>query len=59
MGTMKGRNCRDLIYAKEIKKRWKEYMEELYKKDLNELDNHEVWSVTQSQTFCSVKSRGP
>ena len=41
MGTMKGRNCRDLIYAKEIKKRWKEYTEELYKKDLNEQDNHD------------------
>ena len=58
MGTMKGRNCRDLIYAKEIKKRWKEYMEELYKKDLNELDNHEVWSVTQSQTPWRAKSSG-
>ena len=41
MGTMKGRNCRDLIYAKEIKKRWKEYTEELYKKDLSDPDNHD------------------
>ena len=38
---MKGRNCRDLIYAKEIKKRWKEYMEELYKKDINKPDNYD------------------
>ena len=36
MGTIKERNGRDLVDAEEIKKRWKEYMEELYKKDLNE-----------------------
>ena len=35
----KDKNGRDLVDAKEIKKRWKEYMEELYKKDLDELDN--------------------
>ena len=39
-GTIKDRNGRDLIDAKKIKKRWKEYTEELYKKDLNYLDNH-------------------
>ena len=38
MGTIKDRNGRDLIDAKEIKKRWKEYTEELYKKDFNVLD---------------------
>ena len=38
MGTIKDRNGRDLVDAEEIKKRWKEYTEELYKKDLNELD---------------------
>ena len=38
MGTIKDRNGRDLEDAEEIKKRWKEYTEELYKKDLNELD---------------------
>ena len=32
MGTIKGKNGRDLVYAEEIKKRWKEYMEELYKR---------------------------
>ena len=31
-GTIKNRNSRDLVDAEEIKKRWKEYMEELYKK---------------------------
>ena len=38
MGTIKDKNGRDLVDAEEIKKRWKEYMEELYKKDLNEPD---------------------
>ena len=32
MGTIKDRSSRDLVDTKEIKKRWKEYMEELYKK---------------------------
>ena len=36
MGIIKNRNGRDLIEAEEIQKRWKEYMEELYEKDLNE-----------------------
>ena len=34
MGTIKERNCMDLTEAKDIKKRWQEYTEELYKKDL-------------------------
>ena len=38
MGTIKDRSSRDLVVADEIKKRWKEYMEELYKKDPNEPD---------------------
>ena len=59
MGTIKDRNSTDLVGVEEIKRRWKEYMEELYQKDLNELDNMMVWSVTQSQTFWSVKSSGP
>ena len=37
---MKGRNGRDLIEAEDIKKRWQEYTEELYKKDLHDPDNH-------------------
>ena len=35
------RNGKDLTEAKEIKKRWQEYAEELYKKDLNDPDNHD------------------
>ena len=38
MCTIKDKNGRDLIYGEEIKKRWKGYMEEVYKKDLNEPD---------------------
>ena len=39
MGTIKDRNGIDLAEAEDIKKRWKEYMEELYKKDLSDPDN--------------------
>ena len=41
MGTTKDRNSMDLTEAEDIKKRWQEYTEELYKKDLNNLDNHD------------------
>ena len=41
MGSMKDRNGRDLTEAEDIKKRWQEYTEELYKKDLQDPDNHE------------------
>ena len=40
MGLIKDRNSRDLTEAEDIKKRWQEYTEELYKKDHNDLDNH-------------------
>ena len=40
MGSIKGRNCMDLTEAEDIKKRWQEYTEELYKKDLHDPDNH-------------------
>ena len=38
MGTIKDKNGWDLVDAEEIKERWKEHTEELYKKDLHELD---------------------
>ena len=41
MGTRKNRNGTDLTEAEEIKKRWQEYTEELYRKDLNDADNHD------------------
>ena len=40
MGSIKDRNGMDLIEAEDIKKRWQEYTEELYKKDLHDPDNH-------------------
>ena len=40
MGTIKDRNGMDLTEAKDIKKRWQEYTEELHKKDLHDPDNH-------------------
>ena len=42
MGTIKDRNGRDLSEAEEIKKSWQGYTEELYKKDLNDPENHDV-----------------
>jgi len=41
MGTIKDRNGTDLTEAEGIKKRWQEYTEELFKKDLNDLDNRD------------------
>ena len=41
MGTIKDRNGLDLTEAEDIKKRWREYTEELYKKDLQDPDNHD------------------
>ena len=40
MGTIKDRNCMYLTEAENIKRRWQEYTEELYKKGLNDPDNH-------------------
>ena len=40
MGQIKDRNGMDLTEAEDIKKRWQEYTEELYKKDLHDQDNH-------------------
>ena len=41
MGTLKDRNGMDLTEAEDIKERWQEYTEELYKKDLHDPDNHD------------------
>ena len=57
MGTIKDKHGRDLVDAEEIKKRWKEYMEELYKKDLNEPDYYDG-TVSHSELDileCKVK----
>ena len=41
MGSIKDRNSMDLTEAEDIKKRWQEYTEELYKKELHDPDNHD------------------
>ena len=41
MGSIKDRNCMDLTEAEDIKTRWQEYTEELYKKDLHDQDNYD------------------
>ena len=58
MGSIKDRNGMDLTETEDIQKRWQEYTE-LYKKDLQDPDNHDGVSLTQSQTSWNVKSSGP
>ena len=41
MGTIKDRKSKDLTEVQDIKRRWQEYTEELYKKGLSDLDNHD------------------
>ena len=57
MGTIKDRNSMNLIEAEEIKKRWQEYTEELYKKDLHDLDNHDgvITHLEPDSLECEVK----
>ena len=59
MGPKKEINGRDLVDAEEFKKRWKEYTEELSKKDLNVLDYCDGVVTTQSHLFWRVTSSGP
>ena len=56
-GTIKVRNDMDLTEAKEIKKRWQDYTEELNKKGLNDLDNHDgvVTHLEPDNLECEVK----
>ena len=59
MGSIKDRNGMDLTEAEDINKRQQKYTEKLYKKDLQDPDNHDGLITTQSQTSWSVKSSGP
>ena len=49
----------DLTEAEDIKKRWQEYPEELYKKDIHDPDNHDGVIKHQSQTSWNAKSSEP
>ena len=57
MGLIKDRNGRDLTEAEDIKKRWQEYREELYKKDLQDPDNHDdmITNLEPDILECEVK----
>ena len=57
MGTIKDRNGIDLTEAEDIKKRWQEYTEELYKKDVHDLDNHDrvIINLEPDILECEVK----
>ena len=57
MGSIKDRNGMDLTEAEDMKKRWQEYTEELYKKDLHDPDNHDgVITHPESDILeCEVK----
>ena len=57
MGTIKDRNGWDLTEAEEIKKRWQEHTEELYKKDIHDLDNHDgvITHLEPDLLECEVK----
>ena len=57
MGLIKDRNGMDLTEAEDIKKRWQEYTEELYKKDLHDQDNHDgvITDLEPDILECEVK----
>ena len=57
MGTIKDRNSMDLKEAEDIKRGWQEYTEQLYKKDLNDLDNHDgmLTNLEPDILECEVK----
>ena len=61
MDTIKARNGMDLTEAEDTKKRWQEYTEELYKKELHDPDNHDgvITHTHLSQTSWNVQSSGP
>ena len=57
MGTIKDRNGLDLTEAEDIKKRWQEYTEELYKKDVHDPDSHDdvITNLETDILECEVK----
>ena len=57
MGSINDKNCMDLTEAEDIKKRWQDYTEELYKKDLYDPDNHDgmITHLEPDILECEVK----
>ena len=54
MGTIKDRNGTDLTETEDMKKRWQQYTEELYKVDLNDIDNHDGMITHLEPDFYTV-----
>ena len=59
MGSIKDRNGMDLTEAEDIKNRWQEYTEELYKKDLHDPDNHDGVITNLEPDILECESSGP
>ena len=59
MGSIKDRNGRDLRETEDIKKRWQEYTEELYKKDLHDPDNHDGVVTDLEPDILACEASGP
>ena len=59
MGTINNRNGMDITEAEDIKKRWQEYTEELYKKDPHDPDNHDGVITHLEPGILGCKSSGP
>ena len=59
MGTVKDRNGMDLTEPEDIKERWQEYTEELYKKDLHDPDNHDGVITHLQSDILECISSGP
>ena len=58
MGSIEDRNGLDLTEAEDVKKRWQEYTEELYKKDLHDPDNHDGVITHLETDIWNAKSSG-
>ena len=59
MGSIKDRNGRDLTEAEDIKKRWQEYIAEVYKIDLHDPNNHDGVITHLEPDILNAKSSGP
>ena len=58
MGSIKDRNGMDLIEAEDIKKRWQEYPQQLYKKGLSDLDKGSPRDSVGKESVCNVEDLG-
>ena len=59
MGTIKDRNSKDLTEAEDIKKRWQEYTEELYERDLHNPYNHDGMIIHLESDILECEVSGP